>query len=1674
MRSACYFDEILDYLLSYELNSLIEDELYYYSNTSTIIYTDHPSGELDIERLMDDKPCWFSTCQSKQRVKKNIIICDWGLGSFESVYAHAGADENIYGLLADFETYIEHHLLCNGFKVFIWQQGELVQLQVGECLLKKYEVRKKITPAADTTIIEAAVAQHRLSYDSITLMHYHNNPFFKRKRTVDGHHALSLSELCHTPHHLKAIRDLYPHITHWSVEYLNVPTDVLEKFDAYFSDFTFSNLKHLAIDTSKPIHPKIQLFLTKSNNLEMLDFFNLSDNMLSQLITRINLAQIQRIEISHAKISSYEINTLFAHTPKLAQLTFTNFTLTDDIHIPPVYLPYLKQLTLETVNQYSCQLLSCLLELNKIEYLFLTNPPDEWAILIKNILHKHSELSITINLPDGKEQNFIDIIGAKIGSKLRIFRHTGVTTETYTSQPEDWIFTPIPDEDTSFEEKIHKVTQVFQPLGGIEELDVDTYRLSVFNTVSVVSDKYFSYENQTDLMLAPISQPSVRDADANHYQGKQAFLDLTTHWMPIASLSPKEILISYSTTPEKNIEIQYAHRDNLYYIRSLEGPMSIPLDFELQISKRKEQITDTRIVQLVEYFQSFNAGPLVRTDAGLVMDLYTQKVGACRHRALAFKCYLQEHFPELNVRVIFNDCHAFVEIMQNNAWITCDLGGYESALDYQPIAPLLQPIKPQLVKPSLVEQSIIATPFLPSKKYLLLSEHQTILSHHLYIQAQAKRENQPVFYAHTAQDLTTRTFRCFLENTQSLTPIIILNYARFIPEEIIRYAALKNYLLPQHAIVIGLMDPSLPTAYTGQDFYEQFDEIKKLSTEAYDTRPFVLNPLIDVQELSDKYAIINLFHSEAWKTLLMGSPVIKNGVLFTEESPLKQALQSNKPILIQNPPIDEQFDIFWQLAHIQESIQYQQQTIPFPPTQTIFFAHGYDWSILAKKIELATASDLVIPLNPSRLSLFLKQYKIQDGYLNKTDGIFATDLDKPLAILVTRNLSEDEWGVFFNAYAKYPDRVVKMAFSEGVDPPQGFIPQLQPMHIPNTHNTHWVDTDDADHVILTLKKNNPDIKIKVLDISESTISDLTTQLVPVETNKFQFEEKNQVLSTALNNNEYVVLTGFFSDTLIDHLTALRLERAQQGYKSLGYLVILHEPITKQYQSLLPGFNNIATVPILPSFSPSTCHDDAIQFVVDRRLAIHHVLKNQPFVFLAGLTGVGKSTFIEQDFVVDPSQQRLFMGEDQLLEWAEAPCIPQPILFIDEANLSPRQWSEFEGLFQDPPHIFIKGQYLEVSPEHKVIFAGNPLSYGDERSLARLFHRHGNSIIFDPLTPAFIYERIIRPIFQNSHLKEEQIQQIASVFFEVYAFIVQRSKIEIRISPREIQMMALLTWQKHMQNPSVRQFLTLAKHYAYHIGAPLVSINDKEDFSLIFADYATQYAYIPPKNSDCLYLPSRVSTLQFLDDYLALHHFRHTRSDINETQRYGGLGGLIIEGNPGSGKSLLVKSYLARYAEFNIVEIPMLLKSNEKQALLIKAFNQGAVVLMENLNTEPMMERLLNQLLMGKNPDGSRPTNPGFFLIGIQSPASMAGRRLVSAALERRVQTCSLPPHTLEELELINTHQNKKRTLEVSDDSIYSQQSFFKKPKTFDFEMPDDIISETENDVNVDSMEFDYS
>lgn len=81
-----------------------------------------------------------------------------------------------------------------------------------------------------------------------------------------------------------------------------------------------------------------------------------------------------------------------------------------------------------------------------------------------------------------------------------------------------------------------------------------------------------------------------------------------------------------------------------------------------------------------------------------------------------------------------------------------------------------------------------------------------------------------------------------------------------------------------------------------------------------------------------------------------------------------------------------------------------------------------------------------------------------------------------------------------------------------------------------------------------------------------------------------------------------------------------------------------------------------------------------------------------------------------------------------------------------------------------------------------------------------------------------------------------------------------------------------------------------------------------------------------------------------------------------------------------------------------------------------------VVIIDEINSPPMMEGLLNSLLMGKRPlkegetaDQANPDKPGFFAIGTQNPPTMAGRKKPSTALARRMISAQLPEYTCQEM-----------------------------------------------------------
>ncbi len=350
------------------------------------------------------------------------------------------------------------------------------------------------------------------------------------------------------------------------------------------------------------------------------------------------------------------------------------------------------------------------------------------------------------------------------------------------------------------------------------------------------------------------------------------------------------------------------------------------------------------------------------------------------------------------------------------------------------------------------------------------------------------------------------------------------------------------------------------------------------------------------------------------------------------------------------------------------------------------------------------------------------------------------------------------------------------------------------------------------------------------------------------------------------------------------------------------------------------------------------------------------------------------------------------------------------------------------MFNNPPTLLVDGELIPLDQYHKVIFAGNPLSYADERTQSPLFERHGNAVLFEPLPLALIYEDVISPIFKDTPLQESRAA-LAEPILKSYQFITQLSSDDVRISPRELQMMALLTSSYCERYPSANP-QEVAKYYAHQIARPLVPAAHLNRFDEEMRVPLALKQSTSDNLASFLITDSRQAVTQQLNDLLALSRYRREKASQN-VQRYGGLGGIILEGEPGIGKSELVTQLLVAngYQEIHklsdkplqglsFLRLAPSLSIEEKEASYLYAFKKGLIVVADEINSSPMMERLLNSLLMGETLTGEKPEQPGFMIIGTQNPITMRGRLAPSTALARRLLTVELPPYTNEEMEHI--------------------------------------------------------
>ncbi|CAM3003720.1 hypothetical protein [Legionella worsleiensis] len=462
-------------------------------------------------------------------------------------------------------------------------------------------------------------------------------------------------------------------------------------------DITCDNLiylEKLVLSRSGINSSSLSNVLNKTPNLQILDLTGCYN--IIEKITCKDLSELITLDLSSSTITSESLALLLSNTPKLQTLRLGGCN-----HINSEFtcgnLPMLETLILHNSKITPKSLENILNKAPNIRSLDLgyasqftkeTLPPTLKALLDKiQVTYPGTANEFVFNdYSDDWSDDPDDL------TDLHPLSHTA-----HSSQPSQPITSAIEtiDADTSETEITLHAQKIFYALTeGTKEPEVSSYRLAVFDELRVndtpcsLKEAFFWVNNKgvletidySRLPVSPANTPSIKTPTA--ILGIQK-LTLDSDWQPLASLNPAEKLTAVYTEPvDACIEIKYSSDENLYFIRTPEASQNINIHFVLEHAKpHTVPALPEAIDHLHQKIKSYGRGKLELTGTHLngkdyLNAICTQRKGACRHRAIAFKATMAELAPDLPVRIIRNQVHAFAEVCIEDYWLKLDFGGY--------------------------------------------------------------------------------------------------------------------------------------------------------------------------------------------------------------------------------------------------------------------------------------------------------------------------------------------------------------------------------------------------------------------------------------------------------------------------------------------------------------------------------------------------------------------------------------------------------------------------------------------------------------------------------------------------------------------------------------------------------------------------------------------------------------------------------------------------------------------------------------------------------------------------------------------------------------------------------------------------------------------------------------
>jgi hypothetical protein len=359
-----------------------------------------------------------------------------------------------------------------------------------------------------------------------------------------------------------------------------------------------------------------------------------------------------------------------------------------------------------------------------------------------------------------------------------------------------------------------------------------------------------------------------------------------------------------------------------------------------------------------------------------------------------------------------------------------------------------------------------------------------------------------------------------------------------------------------------------------------------------------------------------------------------------------------------------------------------------------------------------------------------------------------------------------------------------------------------------------------------------------------------------------------------------------------------------------------------------------------------------------------------------------------------------------------------------------------------------------------VITGNPIHYP-----GRHFHQFSwdsaHVIWFAPFQLSFIQNKI-SSYFMKLHQKtdaialdKDELIHISQLINQVYAFFRDNTKFTGDLTLRDIENICIRSHLLKQHYPAASWKPCISQALYDELEGSINNIEKLQEFKRLLPDLDHNRSLFAvanvPRSQELVIPPGKEKIWRLILNDLLLRKLR-----IEQDTNYLGKLGTLLQGASGVGKSIMMIKMLEHLGFSRQAADPLLrfyqitVGSDNVEATLVKAFNEGSIVILDELNLDKELKVLLNQLLTGYDLKGNKANQPGFMILSTQNPPKYAGCFVSSREFDNRFHKINMGDYSLNDLEYIATALEcpvAKRLTETYhhlrfNSELYNARSFF--------------------------------